>query len=577
MNAFSNRQFRPVVTGLAAAALVYLLGYVGIWQWVVCRTEVPAGASLLIRYKGPWPFGAAPFAPEGTLVKADRTGRPRQVGILEEMPGPGRHFYSPLEYETSLVKDQLIPPGKIGVVTSKVGRALPPGTFLTDEDGYRGIRRRVLTPGRYRLNTYAYDVRVVAVDECVKLGNRLKRRGDDPTLIPPGYVGVVTNMTDDPKVGQVQGIQKEVLQPGIYFFNPAEKQVEIISIGYSETTLMVESDKAATANASRAGAPRAASSKTLGDRLGKGTGADPVYVTGKGIEFPSNDGFLIHLDFTAIWGILPEQAPDVVRKFGTLKDVEQKVILPQIGSICRMHGSKRGAVDLLVGDSREEFQNETAEELERVLTAKNLSLLFGLTRHIYVPRQVREPIQKAKIANELTKTRKQEQLTAKAQAELTEAKAKVTLSERTTMAETGKLVAQVEAEGEKAAREIEAETEKLKAEIDAKTAKIAAQSTKVLGEATAKKTELTRQAEADRFRQYVNALGGPEAYNKYVFAEGLPSEIKLGVFYAGPGTFWTDLKGFEQTLLGKIASEPPPTAPPRSTETKALPETSRRR
>ena len=87
------------------------------------------------------------------------------------------------------------------------------------------------------------------------------------------------------------------------------------------------------------------------------------------------------------------------------------MILPQIESICRLHGSRRGAVDLLVGDTREQFQNETAAELERVLTAKNLSLLFGLTRHIYVPKAVREPIQKAKIADELTKTREQEQLT----------------------------------------------------------------------------------------------------------------------------------------------------------------------
>ena len=105
----------------------------------------------------------------------------------------------------------------------------------------------------------------------------------------------------------------------------------------------------------------------------------------------------------------------MVRQFGTLKDVEHKVILPQIESICRLHGSRRGAVDLLVGDTREQFQNETSAELERVLTAKNLSLLFGLTRHIYVPKAVREPIQKAKIADELTKTRDQEQLTAQAQ------------------------------------------------------------------------------------------------------------------------------------------------------------------
>ena len=205
---------------------------------------------------------------------------------------------------------------------------------------------------------------------------------------------------------------------------------------------------------------------------------DPVYTAGKGIEFPSSDGFPIHLDYTAIWGILPEQAPDVVRQFGTLKDVEQKVILPQIESICRLHGSRRGAVDLLVGDTREQFQNETSAELERVLTAKKLSLLFGLTRHIYVPKAVREPIQKAKIADELTKTRDQEQLTAKAQADLTEAKAKVVFEEKRTRAETGKMVAEVGAEGEKKAKEIEATTEKLKAEIDAKTAAIEAQTTK---------------------------------------------------------------------------------------------------
>ena len=103
------------------------------------------------------------------------------------------------------------------------------------------------------------------------------------------------------------------------------------------------------------------------------------------------------------------------------------------------------------------------------MTSKNLSLLFGLTRHIYVPKAVREPIQKAKIADELTKTREQEQLTAKAQAELTEAKAKVVFEEKRTQAETEKMVAEVGAEGEKKAKEIEAMTEKLRAEIDAKT------------------------------------------------------------------------------------------------------------
>ena len=532
-----------------AGALLLAVGFVlyaGFWNWMVCRVEVPAGQSLLLRYKGPFPFAlnAPKVASDGSLVKLDSSGWPTQVGILEAMPGPGRHFYSPLEYESELVPDTIIKPGQVGVVTGKTGLSLSVGTYLVDQEGYRGVRRRVLTPGRYRLNKYAFDVKVVGADACVQTRPQGERNPDDPTLIPPGYVGVVTNKTENPFTSppEKQGIQDSVLQPGIYYLNPEEKRVDIISIGFNETTQMVRTKNEG------------------GDRLGHrgmagGLSQDPGYEQGTGIEFPSNDGFPIHLDYTAIWGILPDQAPDVVRQFGTLKDVEEKVILPQIGSICRLHGSKRGAVDLLVGDTREEFQTDTSEELERVLESKKLTLLFGLTRHIYVPRQVREPIQKAKIAEELTKTREQEQLTAKAQADLTEAKARVVLEGRRTKAETEKMIAQVTAEGEKKTRETEANTERLRAEIDAKTAIVQAQITKTLGEANAKTTELANEAEAGRYRQHVQALGSPDAYNRYVFAEGLSKDIRLGVFYAGPGTFWTDLKGFEQVMLGKMAED----------------------
>ena len=538
MNHSNWSRFAKVAVGLAA---VYVVGYLGIWQWGACRVEVPPGYSLKLRYVGPFPFALGRVdKADGTLVKLDASGRPSQIGILEAMPGPGRHFYNPFEFERELVPDIVVKPGQVGIVTSKMGKDRVGGSFLVDKEGDRGVWRKVLTPGRYRMNNYAYDVKLVNADACLATRAKGAKREGDPTLIPPGYVGVVTNKTDNPTTGETQGIQDNVLQPGIYFLNPEEKQVDVVSIGFNETTQMVQAREGST---------------PLNNRLGKTLGKDPEYLPNTGIEFPSNDGFPIHLDYTAIWGILPDQAPDVVRQFGTLKDVEQKVILPQIGSICRLHGSKRGAVDLLVGDTREEFQTDTSEELERVLAAKNLTLLFGLTRHIYVPNQVREPIQKARIADELTRTREQEQLTAKAQADLSEAKAKVVQEQDRTKAETEKMIAQVTAEGEKKAREIEANTERLKAGIDAKTAIVQAEITKLIGEATAKTTELANQAEAERYRQYVHALGGPDAYNRYVFAEGLNKDLHLGVFYAGPGTFWTDLKGFEQVMLGKLADD----------------------
>ena len=53
----------------------------------------------------------------------------------------------------------------------------------------------------------------------------------------------------------------------------------------------------------------------------------------------------------------------------------------------------------------------------------------------------------------------------------------------------------------------------------------------------------------------VKAIRGPDSYERYVFADGLPEDLKVGIFYAGPGTFWAHLKGFEQAMLGKLVSE----------------------
>ncbi len=566
-----NARIRNTLIKLGVVGLLaVVVGYFGIWTWSFCRVEVPPGKAARLRYKGPWPFGNVEKTPEGTLVQLDDRGRPTRAGVIGAMVGPGRHFYSPLEYEVTIVDDVLIRPGQLGVVTSKVGKSLPPGRFLADTDDERGIRRKVLTPGRYRINDYAFDVEIVPVNRCVETAGGVQFKDGDALLIPAGYVGVVTNKASNPATGEVQGTQDEVLQPGIYYLNPFEKRVDILSVGYNETTLSVETKRNPDGTIAYAPPPAPLpGAPPVEEALSR----DPIYVPGKGIEFPSKDGFPIHIDFTAIWGILPDQAPDVIRQFGSqkgpggdanaLKVVEQNVILPQIESLSRLNGSRQGAVDLLIGDSREEFQTDLSEELERVLADKNLTLLFGLTRHLYVPAAVREQIQRSKIANEVTITLEQQQLTEQAKGALNAASAMVVLAERTTKAATGRKVAELGAEGEKKAGQLAAEAEQLAAEIDAQTALIDAQITTTMGRAEAMKTELANRAQADRYALYVKALGSPDAYNRYMFAESLPADLRLGIFYAGPGTFWTDLKGFEQILLGKLASESEPAAAPK--------------
>jgi regulator of protease activity HflC (stomatin/prohibitin superfamily) len=290
---------------------------------------------------------------------------------------------------------------------------------------------------------------------------------------------------------------------------------------------------------------------------------EPLAVPKSGINFPSNDGFDIQIDFTAVWGIMPDQASDIVRMFGNLDAVEQKVILPQSESICRNLGSKMGAVELLVGETRQEFQDETSTAFKDVLEEKHVTLLYGLVRHTYIPQEVRFPIQEGYIADEQKLTREQEQLTAKAEAKLREAEQKVQLETETIKAETAKMVAGVVAEGEKQSQETAAETKQLVAVIDKKIAEFDAQKTVKLGEANAKAEQLQAEARAAKFGLAVEAFGTPAAYNKWEFAEGLPASIDLQLFYAGEGTLWTDLKGAVPTVPLRPETPAPPAKPAR--------------
>ncbi|MGE5193776.1 MAG: SPFH domain-containing protein, partial [Deltaproteobacteria bacterium] len=241
----------------------------------------------------------------------------------------------------------------------------------------------------------------------------------------------------------------------------------------------------------------------------------------------------------------------VIEFSGNLEAVENRVVVPLIESICRNEGSKLGAVELLVGETREQFQDETSRQFEQKLNETGVVLQYGLVRHIYIPQEVRLPIQKKYIADELKLTRDQEQLTARTEANLREAEKMVELESERIAVETDKLVAEKKAEGDKTAAETAAETLKLVAAIARQTAELDREATVTLGQAEADAQKLMEEAKAGRFRLAVSAFGSGDAFNQWVFASGLPDDIQLQLLYAGEGTFWTDLKAFTDVMLGK--------------------------
>lgn len=528
---------RPTTSVLVVLLVIVVVAWQA-FDWMVNRVYVDQGYSLRLRYKGPpLPFlpGGRPQAKPGHLAQVDEDGDPLEIGVVEQMVGPGRQFFNPFWWERTLVKDTVVKPGEVAIVTSKLGDELPAGQYLVDGDlgaaKYRGILRKVLAPGVYRINDYAFDVKIVEL-ERIQSGNQIKNAGW--VQIRPGYVGVVTNLADNPATKAKTGIQENVLPPGIYPINPREQEVDIVQIGFREKSIVsnLRTD---------------AQGQVILDASGEPTIADDD----SGISFPSNDGFNIHMDFTAIWGILPEQAPEVIRKFGNVEAVETKVVVPQIESICRNMGSTLGAVDLLVGESRQKFQTETTDSFHNVLKEKGLTLLYGLVRHIYIPQEVRVPIQQAFLADELRLTLEQQQLTKQTEALLREAERKVELETERTRVETEKLVAEKIAEGRKTSEETHAKTTQLVAAVDKETAQIEAQATVKLGEAKAKSQQMLEEAKANKFTLAVQAFGTGQAYTQWVFATGLPKDVELRTLYAGQGTFWTDLKSFTDVMMGR--------------------------
>jgi len=548
----------PVVFALLIAGFI--------WLWGFCRFYVGPNEMAIITAKNGDP-----------LESGQILAREGQKGIREEPLGEGRHFLNPVFYEWKIVDVILVEPGKVAIVTSKVGGKLDEGKFIA-ERGQKGIWRSVLGPGKYRMNPYGYNIKIV-----------------DAISIPIGYAGVITSLSgEQPSSGQFadgnqKGVRKDVLQPGLYYVNPKEYKVDVLEIGINQVSLLGQGGGKVVTKARQLGQNEALNvlqSAVLEKQEAKrqdyfskrsSTAQEQKFKRGKTVDFdagrplanmkptsleegemnltelvsfPSRDGFQISLDMTVEFELSPESIAGIFRRYGDLPAVVDKIIMPQITSISRNKGSEYRAKDFIVGEGREKFQDDLTDSLEQTLGTKGIKVYNALIRHVEVPDQIREPIQQASIAVEQDLTNKERQNTARKQAELNTEISLIQQRGEQVVQETEKIKAEIAADLEKQVAEIQAETLKKVAEIKKQTAAIAANKVRTLGQAKASALQKVDGEKANGLKLKTAVFNDPAAYTQWRFAETLNPKMKLNIIHAGEGTLWTDLKNTGFAELG---------------------------
>ena len=580
------RKASGCLAGAAALAALALFGFI----WIFCRVYVPAGCMAIVTAK------TGKQLPPGRIL-----AEPGEKGVQRVPLAEGRHFLNPINNDWRIMPVISVPAGSVGVVTSKTGKELAAGEILAPDDDSKGVWRRVLGPGTYRLNPEGYDVKVVSAIN-----------------IPIGYVGVVTSLTGTPAqrgrfAGQGEkGVLERILQPGLYYVNPRAYQVDVVEVGMNQVSIVGKSGtvvltkaqstsanglaelqqstlssqiakradymnanadlgilkaEEAASSFSRASVPSATAAKRKDFRkvrTADAAGGKPIpaakapppaqvsdsvaFGMNQFVQFPSSDGFAIMLDMTVEFELMPESISRIYMLYGDLPAVVSKIILPQILSVSRMKGSGYKAREFIDGEGRQKFQKEMTDELVKILGEKSILVRNAIVRHVEVPTDILQPIQETSIAKEQDLTNKTQQETAKKQALLNTQIAMVDQLKRETEQETEKITATIAAEMRKDVAGIAADAQLKVAEINLNAAKIRADIVRTKGEAEAKAKFLVDNEVALGAKRRADVFRDAGTLADQQFVDSLSPNLSIRVLHSGEGTLWTDLKGSSLAL-----------------------------
>ena len=466
---------------------VLMLAAAPVFYWYGCRIEPGNGEiAVLIRKTGE-------RLPPGEVIAR----KPEQQGIQLEVLGEGRYFRNPYIWDWEILPITDVPAGKFAVLVRKFGNDLEGGQIIAPDDSGKGVLREVLGTGKHRINPYAYEVKIF-----------------DDIKIMPGFVGVVTSLTgDDIFSGKAndlsrqngflvgpgrKGVQPEVLKEGTHRVNPFIYSVALVNIQSQRHEF---------------------------------SGDDAI-------TFLTQDGFQVSLEGTVEFNIDETMAPRLSNEVGNMEDILKKLILPSVHGFARIEGSKKGATEFIIGESRQLFQSQLDKFLRENCRKWGVVINSVLIRDIIVPQEIAEIIRNRELAQQEARKYAEEIEQARSEAELQKQKMLAEQNSRKVEAETAKLTAVIAARQKKLEATIAAETELKVAEVQFRTAQADAQSALNAAEAERSVIVERNRSEAEVLARQIEAFGGGDAYIRaMLYSKIMPGVRSIIGNSAGSGYF----------------------------------------
>ncbi len=477
--------------------------------------------------------------------------RGAQMGIIP----PGSWRVNTLVFAVRVEEMTIVPPGKIGVVEARDGKALSGGRIIgnhvdcdsfqdaqafMNNGGERGPQMSIIPQGQYRINPKLFKVEMNDVIDILdnKVGIVTTKEGKPlQTGDIAGSEITDHNMFQNPMAfvqnGGTKGLQEQVLLAGRYFINPKFAAVEEVDI----TEVNIASVGVVVAFVGKAGDDVTGTEFKHANMVKKGErgvwidvldpGKFPInprthkvrevptanvvlnWATGKSeahnldknlstITVRSADGFTFNLDVSQIIHIPRNAAPKVIARFGSMEALVTQVLEPTIGNYFRNAAQNSDVIDFLKNRSMRQTEAKTA--IAAALAEYDVIAVETLIGDIVPPAELMKTLTDRKLAE-------QEQVTFE-----TQRMAQVTrkeLEQATATAATQAGVVAAERSVEIAEFNAQAVVKKASGEAEAKTinAGADAQVLIVVGEAEGKKITAVGTAEASVIKLKTEAVG----------------------------------------------------------------------